>query len=473
MGVLRTNESGFEDQANENSYVTDQHYNFSIPSRGSSSYFPILPKNYALSQVLQDEIVHTISHDDEDIGVLQVFQATVDNINGIKFVGTASHSETENTEIIDACEYATDAEVRANWTVLVAEHDKKIELKSTDDEVNGGAYAIKIKCESKAEGNYLKKTFAEAQDWSDLDAICFYWNSDKYGGNYRWKIVITDNINQECYYSFNALARYTWEHKHFSKNLFFNHAVIDFSQIVSFRFECEETSCTYYSYLDDFQIIRNIEQRKVNAEVSLYHFGPTPDFSTLGDLQTLDDGFPSEDTLFEIDVKRISPCVMNYGSLKNDRKLTKGDYYGILIRRPDEGSIKLYGTPTQVFPSGNVYDVASDETMTALDKSLAFMMCTFSDSTVTKICIKQDVHNSDSNINLLLMDPIDFTIVQFLGVYTFERCDEIKIEYDYSNPELINLTQNKHLYVYYQDGVSSTANKLIVDARFHYSDVGE
>ena len=62
MGVLRTNDDPtFETQANLNNYMTDQHFQFSIPSRGSNSYLQVLPKNYAKSQIKEDLIILMVS----------------------------------------------------------------------------------------------------------------------------------------------------------------------------------------------------------------------------------------------------------------------------------------------------------------------------------------------------------------------------------------------------------------------------
>ena len=100
------------------------------------------------------------------------------------------------------------------------------------------------------------------------------------------------------------------------------------------------------------------------------------------------------------------------------------------------------------------------------------MICTASNSTLKSLQIRQDVYAPKSNINLLLVDPVDFTVQRFLGVYTFESGEDIEISYDYSNPEIIKLLDTSHLYIYYQDSFDSEATTLHVCARLHYDEIG-
>ena len=65
--------------------------------------------------------------------------------------------------------------------------------------------------------------------------------------------------------------------------------------------------------------------------------------------------------------------------MQNDWKLVNGDYYGFYIKKPSSGNVQFYGTSTQTFLNGNLYSNSAGS-LTALDKSLAFMSCTFSDS---------------------------------------------------------------------------------------------
>lgn len=476
MGVLRTNDDPtFENQANVNNLVSDQHYGFSIPSRGSNSYFQILPKNYAISQISESDIVSTLSHDSTEDGIVQVFKATdFDNVNGFKTLVKGSHPNTEQSEVIDTCEYATDAAVNDVWKIkLVEDGNERIELWTDDDEPNTGNYCIRIRAQSNAEGNSIYKEFAAPQDWSNLTSINFDWESSKNGSSYRWRLNVYDDIGQTAYIDFNAIYRWEWESKEFGKNLFYNTDVIDWSQVVKIEFYCLDAGCSYDSYLNNLQIVRNIEYAKILLDVQLIHFGTNPDFATLGDIKTLDDNFDSEDLIVEIDNNKISECYLQYGAARNDWKLVANDYYGVYIKKPTNGTVTFYGTNTQTFTDGNLYSVGADKGLTVLNKSLAFMICTFSESILTKLIIKQDKHSEKANINLLLVDPVTFTVNKFLGVYTFTDYDTIEIQYDYSVPENVKINNTSHLYVYYQDAIDSQSSILNVYPRFHYTKTEE
>lgn len=476
MGVLRTNEDPtFEDQANVNNHVSDQHYGFSIPSRGSNSYFPVLPKNYGASQIFESDEIFSLSHDSVEDGIVQVFKASgLDNVNGFKTLVKGSHPDTEQEEIIDACEYATDAAVTDVWKIKLADDgDERIELWSNDWESNSGDYCIQVRAHSRAEGNSTYKEFATPQDWDNLTSINFDWESSKNGSSYRWRLNVYDNIGQTAYIDFNAIDKWEWESKEFGKNLFYNTDVIDWSQVVKIEFYCLNVSCTYDSFLNNLQIVRNVEYAKIVLAVQLVHFGTTPDFATLGDIKTLDDNFDSEDLIVEVDNNKISECNIQYGAARNDWKLVDNDYYGIYIKKPTVGTIKFYGSATKTFADGDVYSVGATQDLTALDKSLAFMICTFSESMLRKLTIKQDEHSDKSNINLLLVDPSTKKVKRFLGVYTFTDNDIIEIDYDYSVPETIKVDFESHLYIYYQDAFDSDATVLHVRPRFHYTKTEE
>ena len=471
MGVLRTNEDTFEEQANVNSYVTDQHYSFSIPTKGSSSYFPVIPKNYAYSQIIEKDLVHTINSEDTDQGIIQVFQAKdINNISGFKFLAQASHNATEQRILLDAFEYTTNDEITAVWKSSNTEnsHDDGIVITTNWWNEYDGLYCLEASVWAHAEGNYFEMDITEG-DWETVSEINFNWMSSKDDSDYRWELQVIDNQNQQAKIEFSADDKWEWDEFSFKRELFSNTEIIDWSNIVKLRFYCKEVDSYFDSYMDNLYIIKNTKNTKVRTKVSLIHFGTDPDFSTLGDKKTLDNNFDYEDVVLDITSKRINSCNLQYGATNNNWKLVKDDYYGIMIHKPEEGNINIYGSNTQTFTDGNLYDVADSGDLTALNKSLSFMICTFSESSLKNITIRQNTHSPRSTINLLLIDPVTFKVNQFLGVYSFDTNAEINIEYDYSKPEIIKTDSENHLYVYYQDDYKSESTKLIVNSRFHYS----
>lgn len=467
MGVLRTNEDDFDTAANINNYIVDQHYEFTIPERGANSYFQILPKNYAISQIVEDTIVHTLSHDDDHEGIVQVFKANFDNINNVKFLTKGTFPDSEQTILIDGCEYETTPAAQAAW---VTNNNSRIYVQSVDWDDYEGSYCLGFSTNSRAEGYYVTHTFDAVQDWTDLAAIDFMWQSEAENDYSRWQLQVQDNIGQVATVDFSVSDDDNWMNKHFSRSIFYNTNVVDWSKIVSLTFKNLKSGWTHWCYLDELKIIKNIDNTHIDSKVHLIHFGTNPDFSTLGPEVTLDNNKDYKTFIIQNDTKRITPCRLQYGARRNDWKLVNGDYYGLYIEKPDKGSINFYGAETNVYNDGDLYDVHGT-TLTALNKSLSFMVCTFSESYLRKLVIRQDVHSPKSNINLMVMNSETKKVERFLGIYTFDAQDKIEIEYDYSSPESIKLDKDSHLYIYYQDSQTSEASMLYVCPRFHYNKI--
>jgi len=467
MGVLRTDEDTFDGVANANSYMTDQHYEFSVPERGSNSYFQILPKNFAISQSDESEIVHTLNHDDDHDGILQVFQATFDNVNYVKFLTKGSFPASEEITVLDDCDYSTNNAAQTSW---VTNNTGKILVQSVDWEDYDGDYCVGFNVNSRAEGYYVTHTFASSQDWSTISAFDFMWNTAD--ENSRWQLILKDNIGQIATVDFSSNDDGQWENKHFTKDIFHNKDVVDWGKIVSISFKNLNSCWTHWTYLDRVQIFKNIDNTHISSEVSLVHLGTNPSYDSIGDILTLDNDHDSKAFMIQNDTKRITPCKLLYGAKRNDWKLVLGDYYGLFIRKPDKGAISFYGSNTQKFES-DLYHVNNADDITPMNKSLAFMMCTFSESTIKKLIIKQNIHSPKSNINLMIMNPETEQIKKFLGIYTFDTSNTIEIDYDYSAPETITIDLENHFYIYYQDSQDSQTSKLYVNPRFHYDQIGE
>jgi len=474
MGVLRTNDDPtFETQANLNNYMTDQSFQFSVPSRGSNAYFQVLPKNYAKSQIKEDIKIFSLDPDSTEEGIIQIFKAdTFDNINGFKTLAKGSHPTTETNTVLDDCGYADDTAVNAAWTVAIIpdNDDEKIELTSNDDQPINSDYCIQIRTHSNAEGNSFYKEYSTPQDWSNLENINFSWMSENYGSDYRWRLMVYDSLGQIAYIDFNASKKWDWEQHSFSKLLFSNQSVVDWADVVKIEFCCYKAKSTYYSYFGGISINENIEHSKIILNVQLLHFGTNPDFTTIGDVKTLDDNFDDAQLIVDVATNKISVCDLQYGAARNDWKLIHNDYYGIYIHKPTLGKVDFYGSDTQRFLDGDLYSNTGG-TLTALNKSLGFMMCTFSKSVLRKLTIKQDKYSPGSSINLLIISPNDFTVKQLIGIYTFDSCDTIQIEFDYSLPENIIVDKESHLYIYYQDSYSSQVSTINVYPRFHFNEV--
>ena len=473
MGVLRTNEDSFEDQANLNNYVTDQHFEFTIASRGINSWYQILPKNYYTSQVIEDSVVATLNSDDTENGIIQVFQVNVsDNLNGMKVLAKASHPVTDEVILIDDFEYSSHEDARTAWPIIQDDLDEELAIYSDNYHELNGNYCMKITAQSDAEGSSFYKAFDTPQDWEQMKSLYFNWRATKEGSGYRWRIRIYDNIDQIAYTEFSPTDKYNWEYIEFAKDIFNNTGVIDWSQIVKIDFYCVASDCWHENYIDDLGMVKNTITSKVTSEVSLIHFGTNPDFSTIGDIKTLDNNFDVEDLIVSVNGAHIVDINLQYGASSNDWKLVDGDYYGIYIKKPEVGTITLYGSDTQTFDSGNLYS-NNGGTLTAMNKSLAFMLFTFSKSTLKKINFRQDVWSKHSNIDLMLINPANFKVKQILGTYTFSACELIEVSFDYSNPEIIIVDHDAHLYVYYQDDKNSNSTELNVCPRFHYEELGE
>jgi len=468
MGVLRTDEDTFDGVANSNSYMTDQHYEFNVPERGSSSYFHVLPKNFAISQTYEKDIVHTLSYNDDHDGIMQVFKATFDNVNNVKFLTKGSFPDSEEITIIDDCNYTSTTDAQAAWE---SSNSDRIWVQTVDWEDYDGGYCVGMRVNSRAEGYYVSYHFAENQNWKDLAAFDFMWQTEDEDS--RWQLIIKDNIGQIATVDFSSFDDDQWENKHFNKDIFYNKDVVDWENIVSFCFKNLSSCWTHWTYLDKVQIITNIDNTHISSEVSLVHLGTNPNYNSIGDILTLDDNRDYKTFTIQNDTKRITPCKMQYGASRNDWKLIQGDYYGLFIRKPDKGSISFYGSDTQKYTNGNLYHVEATDNITALNKSLAFMVCTFSESTLKKLVIRQDKHSPKSNVNLMLLNSETKQIEQFLGIYTFGESKVITIEYDYSKPERILLDRDSQLYVYYQDANDSQTAKIFVEPRFHYEKIGE
>ncbi|MEA3370809.1 MAG: hypothetical protein U9Q40_05660 [Campylobacterota bacterium] len=470
MGVLRTNEDpSFETEANSNNRVTDQHFHFSIPERGATSYIQILPKNEAVSQVLEDTEVFTLAHDSIEDGIVQVFKATeFDNVNGFKTLAKGQHPGTSIVNSTFAFEeYTTDEELRVDWNTTTWWDDDEIELYLDSDEALNGEYCCRIRAHSNCEGLALYREFASPLDWSGIENVQFNWMSEKTEWCSRWRLKFHDSTGQISSIDFNNTSRNTWELKSFNKQLFSNLGVTDWSQIVKIEFENVNSQSTHNCYLDSIEITTNTEADRILLDTQLIHFGTSPDFATLGSIKTLDDNHDSAELMIDIEVNRMSEANIQYGATRNDWKLIAGDYYGIYIKKPTIGSVKFYGSNTQTFVDGNLYSNSSGA-LTALNKSLGFMINTFTSSTIKKLKVRQDVHSPNSTFNLMIINPDDFTVNQYLGTYTFEVCDIIEIEFDYSVPESITINNANHLYGYYQDSFESEASQLHICPRYHY-----
>jgi hypothetical protein len=182
----------------------------------------------------------------------------------------------------------------------------------------------------------------------------------------------------------------------------------------------------------------------------------------------LDDNSDTCDLIINVEINRIAEVDIQYGASRNDWKLIDGDYYGIFIKKPAQGCVQFFGTNAQSFSDGNLYS-STTGALTPLNKSLSFMIHTFMDSTLKKVNIKQDSYSPKSSLNLMIVNPNTFEVKKYLGAYTFETCESVLIEYDYSLPEIIEIDSENHLYGYYQDSFNSTASFLHVCARFHFS----
>ncbi len=479
MAMMITNPTDFEDTANSNNFVTDQFYEFVVPSRGSNEFYKVYPKNLGLTQLQSEETVQDLADTSTDQGYLQIFQANnIDNISGFKFVGQGLYELSLITELIDGFEYIDDPTVRNVWVTSAEKADDPndlyfIELKKDDREELYGERCMKCEVGIDGTGIYFDRTYPAPLDWGNMWQVDFWVRMEAPNAGNRWKIAFIDTDGVEASGTFSGIADRVWEAHSFPKTLLDNNDIVNWSAIEKIRFYCDFTDQRYKIHLDQLEMTRNIgEINDVDVQLSLHDFGSSPDFLNLGTALTLDNNLEITTTTISSTNKKISECALTYGVV-NPTQLIEGNYYGILIHTPIAGELRLYGTTTQSFLGGKSYNVLDDGSMVEQDKSLAFNLCTFSESVVKQIIITQDVHSPDSLVTVLVVDPATLKIIKLLGTFKFARSNEIVIDYDYSIPESNIINVDNHLHIFYQDSSTSNTSRIDIQARYHYNTIGK
>ncbi len=285
MSDIQTNlPDSFSDTANENSLVSDQFFNFNVPTAGSSVGYNVIPSFTIDSSVEHWTPIDIINFDDAKESMLLTFKATQTNITGIRILTKSVWDSTH--DIIDDCEYPTDNDARAVW---VSTDLTKLSVKRDDREKYDGLYALKFDPETDSEGQSATRTFATNQDWSVVTDLGFYWRDDRHGNDSRWRYDITDDAGNTASVEFNASVDRTWEEHRFLVENLINTELVDWENIKSISFYSVNNKDKHKCVVDNIFILAAPTQMSDFVSAQLVHLG-ADGFTTSGTVLTLDDG---------------------------------------------------------------------------------------------------------------------------------------------------------------------------------------
>lgn len=447
------------------------HTDSKIPQPGSSIFVDLHSKVSTEGHIMDNDKILTLDSTKNIDGVMQVFRASTDNIHDM-LISMKSVSVSDSYLSLFDCEYVTDQDAQNDWVSSSVD----LAIGSSSTIVNEGLYSLSVGIGKKTVGLTATHTYSTSQDWSDYIDFIFDYYADKDGIGYEMRLIIEDTSLNQMYIDFYSTNTSVWVTNTFQFSTFINYLTIDFQNIKKIIFETRAVLSTYNSYFDNIKLSGSVSTSTL-TDFELYSFGSTPPTaatmslsgtSTLLTLLTNDDG-----TTFTTEavpsLKHPQLVHFHYGSHNISNKLTVGNYYGILIKKPIDGVVETYGmTNMQHYQSGGVYSLSGGALTHITDTSSAFIVLSHVPGIIKEISIDIDGDPDFSYAYIMLMDS-SYGLNQLLCEIEFSSIIKNKtLKYDHSLPQTVLINENNNALFYFVNGVTSTSKNIQIEVVYNY-----
>lgn len=310
---------------------TTGHGEIEIPFKGAMVKGSEKTKIVNESSVHFHDILESLDATASDKGILQIFRASMDNIQDVRLMLRGEPTSASKVLI-------ESGEVLGNWT------SSNINLMTVSQSAGGFINgSIQFNGEANdSSGSYGQKTFSPAQNWSTKTNLEFRLMSDAV---MTIRLGILDSSLNEATYDIvtPGNGNTTWDLYDIPFSSFSNISLVDLTDITYLRLYFIVAAKNDTVGIDEVYV-EGSDGTVVISSFELYDFGTTanPTSLTQGTLLTLDSGASSYQKNLTTQ-KKLSGYSLTYGVNDPLKSLTIGNYYGILIKKPTEGIIEVYG----------------------------------------------------------------------------------------------------------------------------------
>jgi hypothetical protein len=314
--------------------VTSSYDLITIQNPGGYTFAKIHPNIVTEAMVSTQDTLPIMSASGSQL--IQVFQASHDNIHQIKLIG-ALDNLAEST--LDTFDYADDATLRTIWNTVAA---TKVQVYNDKTIKYEGTSSARISTtNAKATGYYIEKDLGTATDYSGVlhATVSFWYRKDSLDLHIVLRFVDSNGLSASTSLGVSALNE--WTLNQYNRNTLIDDqaTATDWTQIRYIRFVVtDSTEINQSAWLDDFKFAT--EGTNNNLSVKLYHCGsgmPTAS-STIGDWTLLTSDQGNTSTNFSIKthkglVGQYLTITDTYGLNHIQPKLAVGAYYALVVTR--------------------------------------------------------------------------------------------------------------------------------------------
>lgn len=440
-----------------NSFVINE-IEFDIPNRGASFHFDICAKVPMERMLYDGDQIHSLDAAGTEDGFLQIFRASANNIHDIQLSLSGCIEADHVLQNYDG--YVDTADLQSDWV----SSDLVNTVVSLDTSMPyEGTQCMRVNVSRrKSPGDTITYTYPVPQDWFSREALHFMFNSSVAGTYNQWVLIIGDGSN-EASIRFNAQNANTWEDRSLPFAAFTDIGLIDRAKIQYIQLQLESVTFSATCYFDYWALVGGADSN--STVIRLYDFGTNALPTSLGTQM------PHDYEVLEVPIelstdKRVHQIHLHLGSHELEQTLTKGNYYGIYVSKPDQGTLYLHGSSQQTYQSGKCYSDTAGSLM-VVDGTLGFMVMSSIEARLSQITVEPDANAGSSKTFLFVVDHLTGETI-FFSEMTLEEQGQILVLKDIL-PEYLWTSQTKRLSIYYQDGMDSNATKLTCRPKFYYN----
>lgn len=454
--------------ANQFSRYVTSHYEGELSSKTSRVSIPAHSQLPGESNMRGDSVIATLEPGSDHI--LQVFRASTDNVNSVFLMCRAEGSQTDNLISFDG--YASSVALNADWLKTLAA--TTLTLNTTLYNTSPNSMQIEAK-NPQSVGGLIYRSFASEVNMAGYLNLEMWWYFPVSG---QFTVMIRDANNNEATYTFNDGGILNqWQMIDASFLLFDNVGTVDLSRITQIGFYCDIIQTANY-LVDSISLEGNIGL-SLETSMQLYDFGTTADPSSLADGTALT--FDNGQTEITFEMKSYDAVrkakKFQYGVMDNSKKLTIGNYYGVLIKAPTENLKNHYnGTDFQRYSSGKMYVVdATSGVMTDTTNSLGFIINYFGESSIAQIQIYGG--GSDKGIAgyvfMMAFDATTHEDLHFYGQYEFAGQQQL-LNLEFANDAAFNQIfspDGAYFHMNYQGHPDNGTLEVEFDITWKYNEI--
>jgi len=415
---------------------------YNIETKGITNRFKHYIKHITEDMEGNSDLVASLDGTNTDI--LQLFKASADTISHLHlFAGTGGGST-----VIDDMEVVTD------WTSSDPTNTP-IALETTIVDTGSGSLKISI-TDGGSANDTITKTFA-AEDWSESTALKLklYQTDDQQ--DIRVSVRISDGTNSKTSSEMLVSTKNVWSDRLllFSGFTEDGGGTTNMSAITSVIFIITKDNKDRVVYID--QLIRLGDPG--TFDIQIYDFASTsaPTALSQGTLKTWDDGLTTQ----TVQASNAKNLIMVAKLMRN---LTIGNYYGIRIfNKTSLGNLDFYGESSgSYYANGKALkSIDSGVTLTNIstgNEDFYFHIYSIVDAYITKIHLHLNGTTGESKEVIIIEDSVE----KVKSVVAHGSSFLNQIERDITIDVAKNIGVNDILEIYYDDDVTSSANKISV-----------